>query len=150
MKPSRAVYDARNRVLARLYREHGWTMAELAAQFEMSMGNVHRLLKRQGALLTDAGKRGRWEVANRAKAADPEFRLQMSETIAAYWRLPRGSSRPVLFADEPERRAQYLTLQRKVGAVEARRLLAEHEAIQQLKVVSCIPMPAAFPVELAA
>lgn len=120
----RAVYEARNRLIAQLHVHHNWSISELAGQFGMCNGNVHRILKAKGATLPAGEKVKRSTEAARKKAADPEFRAKMSASIAAYWQLPRGSGRPKLFEDQPEKRAEYLFLQRKVGAVMARKMVA--------------------------
>lgn len=124
----RSVYDARNRVMVRLYREHEWTLAELAEAFDMGAPNVHRILKRLGATLDRNERRNRWTAANREKAKDPAYRALVSASIREIWAtLPKGSGRPVLFEDDPDARAEYLRLQRKVGAAEARRILADQQ-----------------------
>lgn len=135
-RTSRAVYEARNRVIVRLYRERDWLLAELAKAFEMSVANVHRILKAPGACLPVSDRRRRWRDANRAKARDPEIRAALSEAGLRAWQLGRCSGRRRLFEDAPELRAEYLQLQRKVGAAEARRIIAEGQAAQQLRMAA--------------
>lgn len=127
-RASQAVFDARNRVMARLYLEHEWTLSDLADAFDMGVPNAHRILKRLGATLPPGERRRRFTKANRIKAANPEFRAQMSASIREIWAIGKGSGRSKLFEDNPERRTEYLRLQKKVGAAEARRILAEHDA----------------------
>lgn len=130
----RRVYEARNRVMARLYLEHGWTLEDLADAFDMSISNAHRILKALGSLLPESEKRNRWHKANLAKAQDPEFRAEMAASIRETWRQRNFSGRRRLFDDDPEMRATYRKLQREVGAAEAKRMLAEHTERQRQRI----------------
>lgn len=119
-----AVFQARNRVIVRLYIEHGWMLSQIAEQFAMSKSNVWRILENAGAKMNKSARRDRRTAANRKKALDPAFRRKLAEATYRAWTDGKMSGRKRLYADEPAKRADYLNLRKKVGADEARRMMA--------------------------
>ena len=119
----RAVYDARNRVIARLYLEREWRISEIAEAFEMSVSNVWRILQRLDATLPDKKRRKRIAETNRAKWQDPDYRAKIVAATRLAWVNGKMRGRPKVYANDPSKRREYQNLQRKVGAVEARQMM---------------------------
>lgn len=119
-----AVFQARNRVICRLYKEYGWLLTQIADHFAMSKTNVWRILENGGATQTKSQRRARITATNRKKALDANFRKKLAEATYQAWADGKMSGRKRLFADDPVKRADYLLLRDKVGAAEAKRMLA--------------------------
>ena len=100
---------ARNRAIVKAFKA-GEGIRSLAERHGICQSNVHRLIRQYGAQLSPEARSERFRRHNIAMWADPVIRARI---IAA-------KSKPRIFADDPVRREQYLTLQSYYGAAYAR------------------------------
>lgn len=115
----------RNRKIAAAYLA-GVTMRELAEEYGVCPQRIDHIVQSQGAKLTYEQRRARHSANASRRQSDPAVRHSISVTLKAANERRRAMGLPprhAIFADDPARRAEYLTLRDTMGAAYARQAM---------------------------
>jgi predicted DNA-binding protein YlxM (UPF0122 family) len=116
---SRRGQPERNKKIVKHYRD-GMVMREIAEKFGISLSRVSYIVKAAGARRTREELSAVWSYHSRKNMSDPVIRAKHSAAIKARWDAGQGFGRPKLFADDPAKREDYLSLRDVYGAAYAR------------------------------
>lgn len=109
----------RNRQLVEAYRG-GASCSALAEKFGISQSRAYVIVKQSGVALSTEERSRRQAANSRRLMADAAHRAKISEGLRAYWAAGGKAGRKAIFADEPEKRDEYLLLRGYGGAAYAR------------------------------
>lgn len=112
-------HPERNAAIAKAYRK-GDRLQDIADRHGISLSRASYIVKQQGARLTREEISKRYAERNRRNAQDPVIRAKIAETVKKRWAEGELRGRPVIFADDPARRYDYLNLRHAYGAAYAR------------------------------
>ena len=101
----------------------GATLLQVAARHGLSESRISYIVQMMGGRLTGEERGRRLSEYARQKMNDPAMRARISATMAARWAAGFRAGRPRLFADDPAKREEYLTLRDACGAAYARAAL---------------------------
>lgn len=112
----------RNTALVAAYKA-GKPIEHIAADHNISGKRVWVILGREGVLGTREERRARHREINRRNQAKPEVKARKSETMRRHWRTNPNMGKAMLFANDPDRREEYLLLRTAMGAAYARQAM---------------------------
>lgn len=116
--PMPAKTERNNKIVA-AYRA-GQPIEHIGRDHGVSGYTVRRIIIRAGALADEAERRRRFVEVNRRNQLLPEVRARKAETMRRHWQHNPNMGKPQLFANDPERREEYLLLRDAYGAAYAR------------------------------
>jgi hypothetical protein len=111
----------RNAAIVAAYRA-GELQADIAARFGINRGRVSVILRKEGARLDRDALEQRLNKVRASNAKRPDVRAKIAATVRQKWAEGRmnGCGRPRLFANDPDKRADYLRLRDAFGSEYAR------------------------------
>lgn len=101
----------------------GKPILNIAADYGISESRTRFIIERAGALGSHQDRRARHSEINRRNQARPEVKQRKSDRMREHWRSNPNMGKARLFADDPERRAEYLLLREACGAAYARQAM---------------------------
>ena len=111
---------SRNQAIAAAYKA-GESLTSIGARYGLCISRISYIALREGVRLTGTEQARRVGQTGAANARNPAARARISATIKHLWAGGKWrGGRPMLFADDPVKRGDYLALRNVYGAAYAR------------------------------
>lgn len=112
----------RDRAIADAYRA-GALMRDIACDFSLSISRVSGIVSAQGASLSREELARRSTITAKHNTGNPAVCAKIAEGVRAAWARGAPLGRKTIFADDPERRIDYLNMREAYGAAYAREVM---------------------------
>lgn len=101
----------------------GASYTDLALKYEVHRTRIAAIVKQAGKKLSYEECCARMSRVAKRRAADPELRERQRAAIQARKDAGYAFGHPVIFADDPKKRADYFAISAKMGAAYARKVM---------------------------
>lgn len=115
-------FAERNRKIAEAYLA-GQSLASIGADHGISMTRAHQIAVANGGRISREERSRRFSAHSARIARDPEVRAKIAAKIKAKWDNGMPGGRRMIFANEPAKREDYLSLRTAYGAATARAMM---------------------------